>query len=95
MAESGVTVDPEAITVYEYMKMYHTNKFATFKIENKEKVVVDIKGDQKLTKTKEEDKACFQGMMNHCQSEPRYIVYELGFTSSTGEKIEKLAFIVW
>ena len=94
MSVGGVEISPEVESLYNEINNSSTNKYATFKIENR-KVVVDVKGDPKATKTKEEDKVCLQEMVNHLQSEPRYGLYDFGFTTTSGRQIDKLVFIYW
>ena len=77
------------------MKLRSTHKWATFKIENKKKVVEDEKGDPCKTESKEEDKTCFDELGEKLGKEPRYILYDFGFTNKEGRKINKLAFIFW
>ena len=86
-------MNPEAEALFESMVHNHTYKYIIFKIENGD-IVVDIKGDPKDTETKE-DKFYFEEMKSHWQSEPRYIVYEFSFTTSSEEKIMKMVLIFW
>ena len=93
---SGVEVDEEVGTLFNEMKLSSTNKYAFFKIENKEKVVVDKLGDPCVTTTKD-DKKQFEKMKEEvfAKKEPRYILYDFGFTIKDGRKINKLALIFW
>ena len=93
MSSSGITVDPEAVASYEYLKKNRSSKFITFKIENRRKIVVDIQSEAGSAET-EEDKVWFQKMMTHCQSEPRYIVYDFTFSVRSGIR-STLGFIFW
>ena len=74
MSMSGIEVDASIAPLYNEMKLRSIHKYITFKIENKKKVVVDIKGDPNKTETKEEDKVFFEEMTSHLTSEPRYIL---------------------
>ena len=53
---SGIEVDSVIATLFNEMKLRSVNKWATFKIESKKKVVVDEKGDPKVTEDRTEDK---------------------------------------
>ena len=92
---SGIEVDPEVTSLYNDMKLKRTNKFITFRIENKKRVVVDQKGDAAPTETKEEDRQQFDQMKALLKDEPRYILYDFSFKSKEGRIIQKLAFIFW
>lgn len=92
---SGIEVDPEITTLFNDMKLRQTHKWATFKIEGKKKVVVDQKGDPKKTEDFETDKACFAELKALLTNEPRYILYDFGFTLKDGRKITKMCFIFW
>ena len=92
---SGIEVDPEITTLFNDMKLRKTHKWATFKIEGKKKVIVDKKGDPKQTEDFETDKICFDELKAELTNEPRYILYDFGFTIKDGRKISKMAFIFW
>ena len=92
---SGIETDPEVTTLFNEMKLRNTHKFMTFKIEGKKKIVVDEKGDPVSTETKEEDKAAFGVLTALLKKEPRYVLYDFGFTNKEGRKIGKIAFIFW
>ena len=92
---SGIQVDAEINGLFNDMKLRSTHKFAFFKIEVKKKIVVDVCGDPCLTEAKEEDEAQFNKMKEQLSKEPRYILYDFGFTNKDGRKINKLAFIFW
>ena len=92
---SGIEVDPEITTLFNDIKIRHTNKWATFKIENKKKVVLEKKGEAQETTDFDSDRACFQELLDALTDDPRYILYDFGFTNKEGRKIQKLAFIFW
>ncbi len=92
---SGIEVDADVSTLFNDMKLKSSNKYATFKIENKKKVVIDTKGDPLATEDLASDKAAFEEVKALLTSEPRYILYDFGFTNKEGRKIKKLAFIFW
>ena len=93
---SGIEVDAEIPTVFNDMKLRNTHKYVTFKIENKKKVVVDEKANPCCTTDKDADKACFDELAAKLvPKEPRYILYDFGFTNKEGRKINKIAFIFW
>ena len=92
---SGIEVDSVIATLFNEMKLRSVNKWATFKIESKKKVVVDEKGDPKVTEDRTEDKDEFDLLKSKLQREPRYVLYDFGFTSKQGRNIKKLAFIFW
>lgn len=92
---SGIEVDGDIPGFFNEMKLRATNKWAMFKIENKKKVILDITGDPCKTQDKEADKAQFEAMKNKLTKEPRYILYDFGFTMKDGRQIKKIAFIFW
>ena len=94
-ALSGIEIDSEIPTLFNEMKLRSTHKYATFKIEAKKKVTIDVTGDPKATDTKEKDKESFEELKSHLTNEPRYILYDFGFTNKEGRLINKLAFIFW
>ena len=77
------------------MKLRSIHKYATFKIVNKKKIETDVLGDPAKTETKEDDKVKFDELKALLTKEPRYILYDFGFTNKEGRKINKLAFIFW
>ena len=92
---SGIEVDKEIPVLYNEMKLRSTNKYMTFKIENKKKVVVDYASDPKKTSNKEEDKESFAELKERLTKEPRYILYDFGFTNKESREIRKIAFVFW
>ncbi len=92
---SGVEVDPEINTLFNDIKTRKTNKWATFKIENKKKITVAEVGEKCTTDNKDDDKVQFDIMKAALGKEPQYILYDFGFTLKDGRKINKLAFIFW
>ncbi len=92
---SGIEVDPEINELFNTMKLKQTHKWAMFKIENKKKIVVDEAGEKCTTENYEDDKVQFDVMKAKLLVEPRYILYDFGFTNKEGRKINKLAFIFW
>ena len=92
---SGVEVDEECKSLFDDMKLRSTHKYATFKILKKKEIVVDILGDPAVTETKEDDEVIFDQLKSTLTLEPRYILYDFGFTTSRGKMVKKLAFIFW
>ena len=92
---SGIEVDPEIVTLFNEMKLRSTHKYATFKIVNKKRVEIDVQGEPAKTEDKESDKAKFLELKGLLTKEPRYILYDFGFTNKEGRIIQKLAFIFW
>lgn len=94
---SGIAIDEEVTTLYNDVKMKQTNKYVTFCIEKEKKVIVDKRGDACKTEVKEEDKKSFDELKDMLVelNEPRYVLYDFGFTSKGGRKLSKLAFIFW
>ena len=92
---SGIEVDPDIPTLFNEMKLRKTNKFVTFKIESKKRVVVDYAAEACPTDDKESDKEQFDLLRDLLSLEPRYILYDFSFTISDGRKIQKIAFIFW
>lgn len=92
---SGIEIDSDIATLFNDMKIRSTHKWATFKIEGKKKVVIDECGEPHKTESKEDDKHDCCELGTHLGQEPRYILYDFGFTNKEGRKINKLAFIFW
>ena len=92
---SGIEIDSEITTLFNDMKLRSTHKYATFKIENKKKIIVDEMGDPHDTEHKDDDREQFLGLKAKLTREPRYILYDFGFTNKEGRKIKKLGFIFW
>ena len=92
---SGIEIDPEIVTLFNEMKLRSTHKWATFKIENKKKIILDETGDPCSTESKEEDRKWFDELKAKLTKEPRYILYDFGFTLKDGRILKKLAFIFW
>ena len=57
-----IEIDGEVATLYNKMKLRSTQKWATFKIEGRKKIMVDKKSDPCKTETPEDDKAHFEEM---------------------------------
>ena len=79
------------------VKWKHTHKYVTFCIENEKKVVVDQMGEENMTEEIDEDKKFFEELKQQLidLNEPRYVLYDFGFTSEDGMEVTKLAFIFW
>ena len=92
---SGVQLDAGISGLFNDMKLRSIHKYAFFKIEGKKKIIVDVCGDPCKTEAKEEDEAQFNKMKEQLSKEPRYILYDFGFTNKNGRIINKLAFIFW
>lgn len=94
---SGIAIDEEVTTVYNDVKMKQTNKYVTFRIEKEKTVVVDEKADSCKTEEREVDKKQFDALKEKLVelNEPRYVIYDFGFTAKGGRKLSKLAFIFW
>ncbi len=92
---SGIEIDDEIPSLFNDIKLGHTHKWATFKIENKKKIIVDELGDACTTEDRAADKVCFDVMKSYLSKEPRYVLYDFGFTIKDGRKLNKLAFIFW
>ena len=92
---SGVEVNEDVVTLFNDMKLRSIHKYATFKIVNKKKIDFDILGDPRKTEDKSADKEQFDALGAQLGKEPRYILYDFGFTNKEGRIINKLAFIFW
>ena len=92
---SGVEVDEDVVTMFNDMKLRSIHKYATFKIVNKKKIEADVLGDPCKTEDKATDKEQFDALKAQLDKEPRYILYDFGFTNKEGRIINKLAFIFW
>ena len=60
-------------------------------------VAVDAKSEPKKTEDGEKDKESFDELKDKlvALNEPRYVLYDFGFTAKGGRKLTKLAFIFW
>ena len=92
---SGVEVKEDVVTLFNDMKLRSIHKYATFKIVDKKTIEVDVLGDPVKTEDKEADKAQFDELGTKLDKEPRYVLYDFGFTNKEGRIIKKLAFIFW
>ena len=84
--------------LYEEVKLRHTHKYVTFRIENKKTVVVDQMGEENKTEEMNEDMKFFEELKQQLidLKEPRYVLYDFGFTFEDGNnQVTKLAFIFW
>jgi cofilin len=83
----GVAVDPKCVELYDQMKMKHTVRYAVFKVQGQERIVVEHEGGKSKT---------FEEMVKLLPpGEPRYAVVDFPFTSADGRPQEKLIFILW
>ena len=69
---SGIQVDAEINGLFNDMRLRSTHKFAFFKIEGKEKIVADVRGDPCIPQAKEEDEAQFK---NEGATQQRATIY--------------------
>ena len=92
---SGIEVDEQIPALFNEMKLRSTHKYITFKVEKKKKVIIDVLGDPEKTENREADKQSFDELKATLQNEPRYILYDFGFTNKEQRKINKIAFIFW
>ncbi len=93
---SGIELDPEIVSLYNEIKLKKVHKWVTYRIEKKKKIVIDQRGEKNKTDNKEDDKAEFDKLKGLLDiKEPRFILYDFGFTNKEGRNIEKLAFIFW
>lgn len=89
-------VDEGIVPAFNEMKLRSTHKWITFQIVDKKIITIDEVGDPCPTESKEEDKRQFDALKaKMVTEEPRYIVYDFGFTGKEGRKINKLAFVFW
>ncbi len=90
---SGIEVDPRISRLFNDIKLKHTDKWATFKIENKKMIVLD-KTD--FPRGLNADEAQFTEMKDKLTLEPRYVLFDFHFKSTKdGRVIRKIAFIFW
>ena len=93
---SGIEIDPDIVTLFNDMKLRSIHKWATFKIEKKKKIILDETGEACSTESKDDDKKWFDELKGKLSKEPRYILYDFGFTlEKDGRILKKLAFIFW
>jgi len=87
MSMTGVVADPACKTAFEEMKMKHTKRFITYKIENQKTIIIDQEG------AKEKTYADFVKALP--ENEPRYAVVDVDFETDDGRPQSKIAFIFW
>ena len=92
---SGIEVEPEVTSVFNDMKVRSSDKFITFKILEKKKIIIDHRSGPKITEEKDKDEEAFQELVALLKDEPRYILYDFGFKDSQMKKIRRMAFIFW
>lgn len=93
---SGIEIDSEIPSLFNDIKLRSTNKWVSFEIQNKKKIVVSEKGEKAVTEDKEDDRVQFEQLKGKLDpAHPRYILYDFGFTNKEGRKIKKIAFIFW
>ena len=93
---SGIEVDPEVTELYNEMKLRSTNKWITFKIENKKKIVVAESRLGNPSLTDDADKAAWNELVNSLTDlNPRYILYDMHTTHPDGRKIKKIFLMFW
>mmetsp|Transcript_26392 Transcript_26392/g.57563 ORF Transcript_26392/g.57563 Transcript_26392/m.57563 type:complete len:140 (+) Transcript_26392:104-523(+) len=86
---SGVTCADACVEAYNDMKMHKQDlRFITFKIEDKKKIVIDIK-EPDMSKTWQAIKEALP------DSEPRYAVMDVDYTTDDGRPQSKLTFVFW
>ena len=91
---AGIAIDEEVTSLFNDIKTGQTHKWATFKIGGNKTVEVDERGDPCATEHSAEDKAQFDELKSVLTlEEPRYCLYDFGFTNKEGKKINKLALI--
>mmetsp|Transcript_66144 Transcript_66144/g.148627 ORF Transcript_66144/g.148627 Transcript_66144/m.148627 type:complete len:140 (+) Transcript_66144:105-524(+) len=86
---SGVTCADACVEAYNDMKMHkQDHRFITFKIQDKKQIVVDIK-EPDMSKTWQAIKEALP------DSEPRYAVMDVDYTTDDGRAQSKLTFVFW
>lgn len=97
---SGIEVSSEVSELYSNVKLKReAYKYVIFHIEN-QKAITTFKLGPKLerdTESKEEDRVHFEELKAELleRKEPRYVIYDFGFTSAEGRKLHKIAFIFY
>ena len=97
---SGIQVDPQVGEIYNEVKMRRKlYKYLIFNIKNKESIELFDQGETlaKATESREDCSVHFEQLKAQLISckEPRYVLYDFGFTMKDGRKCEKIAFIFW
>ena len=94
---SAVGVHPSVLEKYNDVKLRSESKYVIFKIsDDKTHIVIDEASPKHKTTTEDEDRQWFEEMSGKLsEDEPRYILYDFGFTTKSGRKLEKLAFAFW
>ena len=94
---SAVKVHQSVVDIFNAVKLRNEHKYVLFKISDDEKqIVIDYAAGKHKTSTEEEDKQFFDEMRAKLtEAEPRYILYDFGFTAKNGRKLEKLVFAFW
>ncbi|XP_071788692.1 actophorin-like [Asterias amurensis] len=88
---SGIEVGPDVSATFDDMKLTNKYKWATFKIENRVVVLDKTSAPRGI----EGDEAQFNEMKNTLTSQPRYVLFDFHFITSTGREARKVVFILW
>ncbi|CXI68037.1 actin-depolymerizing factor 2 [Plasmodium berghei] len=90
---SGVNVSDECIYEFNRLKVKHLNKYIIYKIENLEKIVVDVlEHDMELTSL---DNIIMRIKNNLKNTECRYIIADMPIPTPEGVLRDRIYFIFW
>ena len=84
---SGVLCDDACVDNFNEMKIRHTKRFITFKIEDKKMIKIDTEGEKE--KTYDDFLAAMP------ENEPRYAVVDVQFETDDGRPQDKIVFFLW
>mmetsp|Transcript_113874 Transcript_113874/g.284844 ORF Transcript_113874/g.284844 Transcript_113874/m.284844 type:complete len:137 (+) Transcript_113874:94-504(+) len=84
---SGVTVADACVDKFNEIKMKKTLKYVVFKIENRKQIVVEAEGDK--------DKTYADFVAALPESEPRYALVDVAYSTDEGVQQNKLCFFFW
>eukprot|EP00416_Gambierdiscus_australes_P026818 CAMPEP_0171082716 /NCGR_PEP_ID=MMETSP0766_2-20121228/17279_1 /TAXON_ID=439317 /ORGANISM="Gambierdiscus australes, Strain CAWD 149" /LENGTH=136 /DNA_ID=CAMNT_0011540101 /DNA_START=64 /DNA_END=474 /DNA_ORIENTATION=- len=84
---SGVTVSDACVELYNQIKMKKDLRYVTFQIQNNKEIIPDKQGPNTETY------ADFTKQLP--ESEPRYALVDVEFTSADGRPQSKLCFVFW
>lgn len=82
-----VSLSDDCMPVYKEMQMKHNTRFIIFRIENKEKVIVD--------KTGPSDQTYDDFLAALPAQECRYCLVDVDYTTKAGATHSKLVFVMW
>ena len=96
---SGVSVDPEVLSIFNDVKLNKNIFFVLYKLSDDQKVIIFEKKQEKPADVDYSEDNIKQHWMDFVRSLPektcRYAVYDFGYVLPDGSRRDKLLFICW